>query len=248
MKPVRTRSRFGACAVVALAGLVGPVHRAGARAVPARLAGVAGRLGDRGGDALGRRVRGVAGGRAGSAPRRRAAGAQPRLARRRGGDGAALALFALFATVDVPGLSMQPAERGWTLLDSCLHCIGTIAKVAVVFLIVGLVALRRLVPGRAARASGWRWAPPPARWAACCWCSSARSRAPRTSCWGTSGGMVLAAIAGAMLHAPRPRAPRSPRRCSLCSRSAAADGDVGRYLARAASRSERVLDGHGARR
>jgi len=57
-----------------------------------------------------------------------------------------VALFTLLATVNVPGLSMQPAERGWTLLESCLHCIGTIAKVAIVFLIVGQMALRRLVP------------------------------------------------------------------------------------------------------
>ena len=64
---------------------------------------------------------------------------------------AALALFALFATVDVPGLSMRPAERGWSLFDSCLHCIGTVAKVAVVFLIFGFVALRRLVPVGGAR-------------------------------------------------------------------------------------------------
>src|SRR4029079_8093430 len=64
-------------------------------------------------------------------------------------SGAAIAmvgLFALFATVDVPGVSMVPADRGWTMFEACLHCIGTIGKVAVVFLIVGLLALRRLVP------------------------------------------------------------------------------------------------------
>jgi len=59
---------------------------------------------------------------------------------------AVVALFALFATVDVPGLSMLPADRGWTLFDSCVHCIGTVAKIAVVVLIAGLIALRRLVP------------------------------------------------------------------------------------------------------
>jgi len=59
---------------------------------------------------------------------------------------AVVALFALFATVDVPGLSMLPADRGWTLFDSCVHCIGTVAKIAAVVLIAGLIALRRLVP------------------------------------------------------------------------------------------------------
>jgi hypothetical protein len=57
-----------------------------------------------------------------------------------------VALFSLLATVGVPGVSMLPAERGWTLFDSCLHCIGTVGKVAIVFLVVGLIAVRRLVP------------------------------------------------------------------------------------------------------
>jgi hypothetical protein len=150
MKPVRTRSRFGAAAVVALAGLVGPVialvrvpFRRDWPGLPvgwviaavmlwgvAFAASLAAALVPRQGDVL-------------PAPSRASRVSALAIA--------AVALFALFATVDVPGSSMQPAERGWSMFDSCLHCIGTIAKVAVVFLIVGFVALRRLVPVGGAR-------------------------------------------------------------------------------------------------
>jgi hypothetical protein len=145
MKPVRTRSRFGALVVVALVGLVGPlialVRLPLRRDLPglplgwviaastlwglAFAASLAAALVPRRGDVL-------------PAPSRASRVAAAAMA--------GLGLFALLATVDVPGLSMSPAERGWTFLDSCLHCVGFIAKVAVVFLIVGLLALRRLVP------------------------------------------------------------------------------------------------------
>jgi len=145
MKPVRTRSRFGAFAAVALAGLVAPVialvrgpYRrdlselsvgwliaASALWCAAFAVSLTAALVPRRGDVL-------------PAPSRASRVAAAAIA--------ALGLFALFATVDVPGVSMLPAERGWTLFDSCLHCIGTISKVAVVFLFVGLLALRRLVP------------------------------------------------------------------------------------------------------
>ena len=145
MKPVRTRTRFGALAVVALIGLVGPVlalfrvpFRRDWSGLPvgwvvaavaiwglAFLASLAAALVPRRGDVL-------------PAPSRASRVALAAI----GGVG----LFALLATIDVPGSSMVPADRGWTLFDSCVHCIGTIAKVAIVFLIVGLVALRRLVP------------------------------------------------------------------------------------------------------
>ena len=145
MKPVRTRSRFGAFAAVALAGLVAPVialvrgpYRRDLSGLPvgwviaasalwcaAFAVSLIAALVPRRGDVL---------------------PAPSRASRVAAGAIAALGLFALFATVDVPGVSMLPAERGWTLFDSCLHCIGTVAKVAVVFLFVGLLALRRLVP------------------------------------------------------------------------------------------------------
>jgi tetratricopeptide (TPR) repeat protein len=145
MKPVRTRSRFGAAAVVALVGLVGPVIAlvrgplrrdlpglpVGWLIAAAALWGaafalsLAAALVPRRGDVL------PAPGRASRVATVATAG---------------LALFALAATIDVPGLSMSPGDRGWTLFDSCLHCIGTVGQVAIVVLIVGLLALRRLVP------------------------------------------------------------------------------------------------------
>ena len=145
MKPVRTRTRFGALAVVGLAGLVGPAlallrtpMRRDWPGLPigwitaavtiwglAFAASLVAALVPRRGDVL-------------PAPSRASRVALAAI----GGVG----LFALLATVDVPGMSMQPAERGWTPFEACLHCIGTIAKVAIVFLIVGQVALRRLVP------------------------------------------------------------------------------------------------------
>jgi len=144
-KPVRTRTRFGAALVVSLVGLVAPaialVHgplRRDLAGLPvawviaaAALWGAAFALSlvaalvPRRGDVL-------------PAPSRASLVSTAAMA--------VVALFALFATVDVPGLSMLPADRGWTLFDSCVHCIGTVAKIAVVVLIAGLIALRRLVP------------------------------------------------------------------------------------------------------
>jgi hypothetical protein len=145
MKPVRTRTRFGAATVVALIGLVGPAIalargplRRDLTALPvawvvaaAALWGAAFALSlvaalvPRRGDVL-------------PAPSRASFVSAAAMT--------VVGVFALVATVDVPGVSMLPAERGWTLAESCLHCIGTIGKVAVVFLIAGLFALRRLVP------------------------------------------------------------------------------------------------------
>jgi hypothetical protein len=147
---VRTRTRFGALATVALLGLVAPVIAfvrvplrrdwpglpVGWVIAAAALWGVsfalslAAALVPRPGDVL-------------PAPSRASRIAATVLA--------GLVVFALFATVDVPGLSMRPAERGWTLFDSCVHCVGFIAKIAIVFLAVGLVALRRVAPVGGAR-------------------------------------------------------------------------------------------------
>jgi hypothetical protein len=197
MKPVRTRSRLGAFAAVALAGLVGPAvvlirgpFRRDWPGLPAAwviaavaLWGVsfalslAAALVPRRGDVL-------------PAPSRASRIAAAAMA--------ALALFALFATVEVPGLSMQPAERGWTLFESCLHCIGTIAKVALVFLVVGLVALRRVVPVGRARVGMALGAGAGAMGGLllvfiCPFASAAHVTL------GHVGGTVLAAIAGALL-------------------------------------------------
>jgi len=149
MKPVRTRRRFAAFAVVVVTGFLGPAivlargpHRRDLHGLPiAWLCAAAALWGSAAALSLA----------AALVPRRGDVLPAPNRASRIAAiTMAALGLFALGATVDVPGLSMLPAERGWTLFDSCLHCIGTIAKVAVVFLAVGLVILARLVPvGRA---------------------------------------------------------------------------------------------------
>jgi hypothetical protein len=197
MKPVRTRSRFGAAAVVALAGLVGPVvalirgpFRRDWPGLPvgwviaavtlwgvAFAASLGAALVPRRGDVL-------------PAPSRASRVSAIVIA--------VLALFALFATVDVPGSSMQPAERGWSLLDSCVHCIGTVAKVAAVFLIVGFFALRRLVPVGGARVGLALGAGAGAMGGLllvfiCPFASAAHVLL------GHVGGMVLASIAGAVL-------------------------------------------------
>jgi len=145
MKPVRTRTRFGAAAVVALVGLIGPVvavvHgplRRDLAALPVAWVIAAAALWG---------AASVLSLTAALVPRRGDVLPAPSRASLLSGAAiAVVALFALFATVDVPGVSMRPADRGWTMFESCLHCIGTIGKVAVVFLVVGLLALRRLVP------------------------------------------------------------------------------------------------------
>jgi len=197
MKPVRTRSRFGAAAAVALAGLVGPVialvrgpFRRDWPGLPvgwviaavllwgvAFAASLVVALVPRRGDVL-------------PAPSRASRVSAIMMA--------ALAVFALFATVDVPGLSMQPAERGWSLFDSCVHCVGTVAKVAVVFLIVGFLALRRLVPVGGARVGMALGASAGAMGGLllvfiCPFASAAHVVLAHV------GGMVLASIAGALL-------------------------------------------------
>jgi hypothetical protein len=145
MRPVRTRRRFGAAALVALVGLIGPVVALARGPLRRDLPGLP----------VGWLVAATAlwgtafvlSLSAALVPRRGDVLPAPGRASRLSAVAlAGLALFSLFATIDVPGLSLVPADRGWTLFDSCLHCIGTIAKVAIVVLIVGLVALRRLVP------------------------------------------------------------------------------------------------------
>lgn len=150
MRPVRTRHRFGAIAAVALAGLVWPVialvhlpHRRDLGSLPlawviaaaalwaaAFTASLTAALVPRRGDVL------------------PAAGRASRIA------AAAMlivAAFALFASVDAPGASMHPEERGWSPLRACLHCIGFVFETAAMFLVAGLFALRRLVPVGGAR-------------------------------------------------------------------------------------------------
>jgi hypothetical protein len=143
MKPVRPRSRFGAFLVVALLGLVAPVAtlllrplRRDLHQLPMAWLVVA---------ALAWGLAFVLTLAATLVPRR---GEVLPSAGRAAQIGAAalagLALFALIATTHVPG-SVYPV--GMTaLFHSCLHCAGFVAKIAAVFLLVGVVALRRLAP------------------------------------------------------------------------------------------------------
>jgi hypothetical protein len=145
MKPVRTRTRFGAAIVVALLGAIGPAialahgpMRRDLAALPMVWVIVAAALW--GGASVLSLVAALVPRRGDVLP------APSRASLVSGAAMAAVALFALLATVDVPGVSMQPGERGWTLFESCVHCIGFVAEVAIVFLVAGAVALRRLVP------------------------------------------------------------------------------------------------------
>jgi hypothetical protein len=149
MQPVRTRARFGALALVALCGLLFPigvlargVYRPDLGALPlgwviaaaaiwvtAFIASLTAALVPRRGDVL-------------PAP-----GNASRVA---GVALAGLLVFTLLATLQVPGVSLRPEDRHLTLLGSVRHCATFVLEIAVPFLLVGLVALRRLVPvGRA---------------------------------------------------------------------------------------------------
>lgn len=149
MRPVRTRTRFGALALVGLVGLLLPIgvlargfFRPDLGALPlgwviaaaalwatAFVASLATALVPLRGDVL-------------PAP-----GSASRVA---GTALAGLLVFTLFATLQVPGVSLHPEDRHLTLLQSCVHCATFVLEISVPFLIAGLVALRRLVPvGRA---------------------------------------------------------------------------------------------------
>ncbi len=145
MQPVRTRSRWGAFAAVAAAGLVvagivllrhalrrdltalpvgwvvsAAAMWAAAFALPLRAALVPAR-----GEVL-------------PAP---ATGSRAGL-----GALAALAVFALCASVEAPGASLHPADLQMSLLGSAIHCGRTVLMLAVPSLLIGLAALRRLAP------------------------------------------------------------------------------------------------------
>jgi hypothetical protein len=149
MKPVRTRTRFGALAAVALVGLIWPAlvlalhaYRPDLGALPLGWVIAAAALW---GAAF------VLSLTAALVPRRGDVLPAPGRASRVGGVAlGALFLFALAATVQVPGVSLRPEDVHLTLMQSCVHCASFVLEIAVPFLVVGLFALRRLVPmGRA---------------------------------------------------------------------------------------------------
>lgn len=145
MKPVRTRGRWGAFLAVALIGSLGPV--VAFLGAPLRV--------DLGGLPLAWVVAGAALWGVGfTAALLAALVPRPRDVLPAPGRAsavsavvmAALLVFALVATVDVPGLSTPTGGGHPSLAASCLHCIGVVFKVAALVLLVGAIALRRLVP------------------------------------------------------------------------------------------------------
>jgi len=145
MKPVRTRTRFGAFALVGLLGLVWPAValdrlplRRDLSALPAWWVVTAAALW---GVAFGLSLA------AALVPRRGDVLPAPgRASRLSGAAMAAVLLFVLVATAQAPGVSLRPEDLHWTLLRSCVHCASFVLEIAAVFLVVGLLALRRLVP------------------------------------------------------------------------------------------------------
>jgi hypothetical protein len=145
MRPVRTRTRFGAFLAVGLAGLIAPavtlLHtpmRRDLAALPvAWVIAAAGLWALSFGLSLA----------AALVPRREDVLPAPGRASRMAATAlAVLLLFGLFATVEVPGVSVHPKDVGMTLSRSCTHCLLIVVEIALPLLLVGLFALRRLVP------------------------------------------------------------------------------------------------------
>jgi hypothetical protein len=150
MQPVRTRSRFGAFWVVLAVGLIVPASSLLTRPLRRDLGGLPPAW------VVGAAVVWlsvfVLSLSAALIPRREdvmpAAGRASRV------SGAAMVMlfvFALVASVEAPGLSVDPTERGWSLLHACAHCIKFVLPVAAIFLLSGIVMLRRVLPMGARR-------------------------------------------------------------------------------------------------
>jgi hypothetical protein len=63
----------------------------------------------------------------------------------------ALLVFVLCASVEAPGVSLRPEDVHWTLAGSAAHCATFALLMAAPCLVLGLLALRRLVPVGGAR-------------------------------------------------------------------------------------------------
>jgi hypothetical protein len=145
MKAVRTRTRFGAFALVALIGLVWPAialghlpFRRDLAALPVWWVITAATLW---GLSFGLSLT------AALVPRRGDVLPAPgRASRISGAAMAALLVFALVATAQAPGVSLRPEDLHWTLLRSCVHCVSFVFEISAAFLVIGLLVLRRLVP------------------------------------------------------------------------------------------------------
>jgi hypothetical protein len=149
MKPVRTRSRFGAFLTVLGVGLIGPLASLLFRPMRADM-GALPRVWLAAGAALwlGAFVSSLA---AALIPRRDdvmpAAGRAARVA---AAGMVVLFLFAALATAEAPGVSVETRAMGG-LLGSCMHCWKFIFPIAGVFLLAGVFALRRVLPMGARR-------------------------------------------------------------------------------------------------
>jgi len=149
MQPVRPRRRFGALALVALVGLVWPAavlargaYRPDLGALPLGWVAAAAALWT---------AAFVFSLTAALVPRRGDVLPAPDRASRVGGAALiGLLIFTLLATLEVPGVSRRPQDAHMTLLQSCVHCAKFVVAISLPFVLVGLFALRRLVPmGRA---------------------------------------------------------------------------------------------------
>ena len=150
MKPVRTRTRFGAFAAVALGGLVAPAavltHHAMRRDLGALPLGWVITAAALWGIAFASSLA------AALIPARGDVLVPPARASSVGGLAlAALLTFSLLASVQAPGASLRPQDAHLTLLGSCLHCGTFVLEMAAPFLLLGFIALRRLTPGGGAR-------------------------------------------------------------------------------------------------
>ena len=150
MRPVRPRGRFGGFVAVLTAGLVGPLVLLALRplrhdllALPrvwlwgaaalwllASTATLAAALIPARGDVL------------------PSAGRASRLGLR---TIAALGVFFLLGSVNAPSASAPAPAGAWPLLRSCLGCIAILLPIAAVYLIAGVLVLRRVLPMGAQR-------------------------------------------------------------------------------------------------
>jgi Negative regulator of sigma F len=64
---------------------------------------------------------------------------------------AALAAFALVGSIEEPGVSQPTPDGAWSLAVSCVRCMGLLLPIAAIYLIGGVVVLRRVLPMGARR-------------------------------------------------------------------------------------------------
>jgi hypothetical protein len=150
MKAVRTRGRFAALAAVGAAGIVGPIAllivmswRRDLPALPP--AWVAGAAAVWFGVFAASLVAALVPARGDVLP---SAG---RASRAAVAAVAVLAAFTLFGSIEAPGVSPRVPPGAWPLVLSSLRCISVLLPVAVVFLVAGIVVLRKVLPMGARR-------------------------------------------------------------------------------------------------